>query len=168
MRRQFLGKVSTFMLRTRSYLASDAIEVDEIEGYTGTRRRVLLDEVQLITLDRRRRRSPIFLWLGVGILAFLAVATIGLGNGHGDWVLPALGFAAPFLLMAAIYLALGTDYVTVFGKRGVAQIAFFLRKKRARELFALLRERAQEAQQRAAQPVESAEEPAPEGSASVA
>ena len=75
--------------------------------------------------------------------------------------------AIPFLLIGAIHLSLGADYVTVFGKRGVAQVAFFVRKKRAREVFALLRERVQQAQDQA-RAGKSAPEPAPGGSASVA
>ena len=155
------------MVRTRAYLASDAIEVDEIEGYTGTRRRVLLDEVQLITLDRRRRWPIIAISLGAAAAFFVLFLVISFGSNQPVTTVAGSVIAAPFALIGALQWAVGADYVTVFGKRGVAQVAFFVRKKRAREIFALLRERVQDAQDqdRAAT---RAQEPAPDGSASVA
>jgi hypothetical protein len=145
--------VSGLIVRTRAYLASDAIEVDEIEGYSGTRRRVLLDEVLLVTLDRRRRPLTVAIWLAVAALCFVPVFSVGLSIAKERALLVAsltgLVLASPFLLGALLHLLFGVDFVTVFGKRGVAQIAFSFRKRRAKEVFALLRERAQEAQDRA-------------------
>lgn len=167
MRRQFLGKVGSLMLRTRAYLASDAIEVDEIEGYTGTRRRVLLDEVQLITLDRRRSTTlAVSLVVTAAFFLIFLIAWLGSRDPATRAIMVAAGIVvAPFAAIAALKMTVGNDYVTVFGKRGVAQVAFFLRKKRARQVFALLQDRVQEAQARAGN---VAQEPAPGGSASVA
>jgi len=149
MRRRLLGTVSGLLARTRVYLAADAIEVDEIEGYTGTRRRVLLDEIQLVTLHRRRRLLTVVIWLVfASVFSFPALA-VGRTTAKEAALLAALFLASPFLLGALLHLAFGVDVVTVFGKRGVAQIAFSFRKRRAKEVFALLRERAQEAQDRA-------------------
>jgi hypothetical protein len=152
MRRQFLGTVSTVMFRRRVYLAGDAVEVDEIEGYTGTRRRVLLDEVLAVTLDRRRRWVTILIWLAFGAVFLLPWLFIGLNVRRDQAALVGAVFAAifggPFFLLAVMHLIAGADCVTVFGKRGVAQVAFTLRKRHAREVFALLRERTQQAQDR--------------------
>jgi hypothetical protein len=167
MRRRFLGKISGFMVRTRSYLASDAIEVDEIEGYTGTRKRVLLDEVQLVTLDRRKRWRIIAVSFSITLVFFLMFLLLWLDNHQPSILIAGASVILPFLLIGAVQLLVGVDYVTVFGKRGVAQVAFFVRKKRARAVFALLRERVQEAQAQA-RSGNAAEQPAPDGSASVA
>jgi len=54
----------------------------------------------------------------------------------------------PSTIGFVLHLALGVDCVTVFGKRSLAQMAFSLRKARARAVLMLLRERVQEAQER--------------------
>ena len=152
MRRSFLGSVSQVMVRRRVYLAADAIEVDEIEGYNGTRRRVLLDEVLAITLDRRRRWSTILIWLACGGILSLPGLFVALAGKQKDpWVAGIVSgiLGGPFLLVALLHLVAGADFVTVFGKRGAAQIAFTFRKRHAREIVALLRERTQQAQDRA-------------------
>ncbi len=149
MRRRLLGTVSDVMVRRRVYLASDAVEVDEIEGYTGTRRRVLLDEVLAVTLDRRRRWLTIVLWLAFGSVFCLPGLFFAVVVGKQEpWIAALAGgiVGGPFFLVATLHLALGADFVTVFGKRGVAQVAFTFRKRHAREIFALLRERTRQAQ----------------------
>jgi hypothetical protein len=164
MRRRLLGTVSGLLTRTRVYLAADAIEVDEIEGYTGTRRRVLLDEVLLVTLDRRRRLVTVVIWLVFAAVFFLPTLSVGRTTGKEEALIAGLFLASPFLLGALLHLVSGVDFVTVFGKRGVAQIAFSFRKRRAKEVFALLRDRAQQAQDRARGT--GAQPPPPAGSTS--
>jgi len=167
MRRRFLGTVSGLLVRTRVYLATDAVEVDEIEGYTGTRRRVLLDEVLAVTLDRRRRWWAVAIWLAVGALPFLVGFFFGRNTGQEQIPIVGLVVATPFLLGALLHLGFGVDYVTVFGRRGVAQVAFSFRKRRAKWIFALLRERAQQAQDHA-RGTSAETPPAPDGSTSAA
>lgn len=167
MRRQFLGKMGGFLVRTRAYLASDAVEVDEIEGYTGSRRRVLLDEVLLITLDRRRRWPSITASLVAAAALLVMFLAMWLSYGRPELAVMGSIVAAPFALIGAVQWAAGADHVTVFGKRGVAQVAFLLRKRRAREVFALLKQRVQEAQEKA-RAGKGVEEPAAGGPASVA
>lgn len=69
----------------------------------------------------------------------------------GSWVAGIVTgmIGSPFLLVGLVHLAAGADFVTVFGKRAAAQVAFTFRKRHAREIFALLRERTREAQDRA-------------------
>jgi hypothetical protein len=144
-RRILLGTKSGLAMRTRVYLAADAVEVDEIEGYTGNRKRVLLDEVLLVTLDRRRSGAALAL---LGILALFFPITFGFSFSALDdtWIVASAIMSSPFLLAFIIYAWLGTDHVTVFGKRTTAVMAFTLRKGKARRTFALLRERTAQAQ----------------------
>jgi len=172
--RKLLGTTSSFVSRTRVYLTDGAVEIDEIEGYVGTRKRVLFDEVLLVTLDRRRRATSLALWLAMALLVSMPVLAVGLMRRNVPPVdarpllVVALVFAVPFLIGFVLHLALGVDYVTVFGRRSVAQIAFSLRKARARNVFALLRERVQEAQERLRLRPAEGGAPVPGGSTSAA
>src|SRR3954468_9912532 len=58
-KRKLLGSASNLATRVLVYLAQDAVEIDEVEGYSGIRKRVLFDEVLLVTLDRRRRMGTL-------------------------------------------------------------------------------------------------------------
>lgn len=145
MSRKLLGTASNWFTRVRVYLADDAVEVDEIEGYTGTRKRVLFDEVVLLTLDRRRRLATVGFHAAFGSF-FAAVGVFAAMVSHlsGAWIAGAPGI--PFWLLLLLHLVTGVDQVTVFGKRTTAQMRFSLRKRRARDVFALLRDRVREAQ----------------------
>jgi len=173
--RKLLGTTSNFVSRTRVYLTDGAVEIDEIEGYIGTRKRVLFDEVLLVTLDRRRRATSLVLWLAMALLLSMTIVTLGLARRTAPpdldarpFLLVALVFALPFLIGFVLHLALGVDYVTVFGKRSLAQMAFWLRKARARDVFVLLRERVQEAQERERRRAAGSGPPVPGGSTSAA
>jgi len=148
MRRTLLGTASDVLTRVRVYLTDDALEIDEIEGYNGVRKRVLFDEVLLVTLDRRRRLQSLLVWGGLTLL-FSLPGTIGVFAAKdrvaGLVMLAVLG--GPFFVGFLLHLAAGTDHVTVFGKRTIAQMRFVLRKRRAREVFALLRDRVRTSQQ---------------------
>jgi hypothetical protein len=80
----------------------------------------------------------------------------------------ALVLGVPFTIGFVLHLALGVDYVTVFGKRSLAQMAFSLRKARAREVFLLLCERVQEAQARERRRAAGSAPSVPEGSTGTA
>ena len=169
MARRFLGTVSGLSHRTRFYLAPDAIEIDEIEGYSGTRKRVLLDEVLLVTFDRRRNRTLI---LGLAGVAFLLAVIALVANAGSDpaatWLVAGI-MTSPFLAIIGLHAALGTDYVTVFGKRSTAQLAFRIRKRRARAVFLELRERIAASHQQARARLEPAADlAAPAGSTTAA
>ena len=51
-RRTLLGRRSTVSSQWKVYRSPDAIETEELEGYDVVRKRVLLDEVLLVTLHR--------------------------------------------------------------------------------------------------------------------
>jgi hypothetical protein len=144
-RRILLGTKSGLATRIRVYLAADAVEVDEIEGYTGTRKRVLLDEVLLVTLDRRRRGGALVL-LGIMALFFPITFAFSFRALDNTWIVASAIMSSPFLVAFIVYAWLGIDHVTVFGKRTTAVMAFALRKGKARRTFALLRDRIARAQ----------------------
>jgi hypothetical protein len=146
-RRTLLGTRSGFSERTRVYLAGDAIEVDDIEGYSGTRRRVLLDEVRAVTLDRRR--SKVFLWV-VGLSTLVLGGSIFFTfRADGLGLIVAAVFCSPLLAWLGFHGAMGIDHLIVFGKRSNAEMTFVINKAKARRTFALLRDLASKAQDEA-------------------
>jgi hypothetical protein len=155
MARRLLGTHGSLSDRTRVYLAEGAVEIDEIEGYSGTRKRVLFDEVLLVTLDRRRQVSTIAISLGLATLVSIPMLFVSSAKLPPALAIACAILAAPFLLWCALHLALGVDYLTVFGKRTSAQMTFSLRKGRARAAFEELRERVGDAQELERKRVES-------------
>ena len=135
-RRILLGTRVNLASRQRVYRIPDGLEVDDIEHYEIACRRVFFDEVLFVTQHRQ---------LGWGFL----LVTGALATGFGCFSLVA-GFASgvevglvafaltslPLLVLFALRLAFGVDVVTIFGQRQMAQIHFWLRKRRAREVFA--------------------------------
>jgi hypothetical protein len=136
-----IGREFSLAERTYGWLTPDAVEVDEVDGYDVSKRRVLLDEVLLVTRHRARRGVVLLLWAAPALLFLL-----------GAWFnRPPAGtvflvMAAPFVLGFALHTLLGTDYVTVFGRRSRARVAFNFRKGRAREVFDLIVREVQAAQ----------------------
>ena len=156
-----LGREATFSERSYAWLTPEAVEVDEVDGYTVSRRRVLLDEVQLVTLHRKRR---VGLLVVLGLVAFLFGAPLFFApkRDPGAFLLFFGLFCSPFAIGLLVHLLLGTDYVTLVGKRSKARMAFNFRKGRAREVYELLVREVQAAQAIAApqQPAPAVEEPA--------
>jgi hypothetical protein len=150
-RRVLLGTKNGLAERTRVYLAGDALEVDEIEGYTGSRTRVLLDEVRVITYDRRRSMATL-IWITVAIFVLFGLMMVIAQDISHDYAY-AVGFAtgltSPLICLFLFHAIMGVDYVTVFGKRSNAAMSFSLRKAKARRTFQLLRERVTQAQEEA-------------------
>jgi hypothetical protein len=131
---------------------------NEIEGYSGTRKRVLFDEVLLVTLDRRRRLGTIAILAAVTLVLLSPGLLIAVTKRDLTFSLIWTGVVSPAWIALLVHLAFGVDQVTVFGKRTSAQMRFALRKRRAREVFALLRARVGEVQRAVAQPVPPASE----------
>lgn len=145
-RRTLLGRSSTLSSQRKVYRARDAVEMEEIEGYDVVRKRVLLDEVLLVTLHRAIGWAFVVAMLVLALLFGL----IGLGVAASDRTAGlAVGGATvvPLLALLALRLVLGVEVVTVFGKRTKAEIHFWFRKRRAREVFSLVCRLARERQQ---------------------
>jgi hypothetical protein len=148
-RRTLLGRTSGLTSFSRVYRTADAVEVDEIEGTDVTRRRVLLEEVLVVTHHREYGTAFV-----VTLLALLTVS--GAMSAFAAAVEPTVGLVLfafsglPALLALGFRLALGLDVVTVFGRRTRATLHFPFRKARAREVFRLLCRHARERQERLA------------------
>jgi hypothetical protein len=148
-RRIRLGTHASISSRSQIYLGAEGIEIDEHTGFaSGQRTRVLFDEVQLVTLDRRRSKPG--LWISAAGIVFIVLCCLIAFSGskeHGTEMTAAVyGFtalllSAPFWLYLTIHLIFGADHVTIFGKRSTAKMSFNFRKARARDVFAIIRDR---------------------------
>jgi hypothetical protein len=143
--RVLLGKRSSLSMRQRIYGLPDFLEVEELEGYDVTRRRVLLDEVLLVTYHQ------VFGWAFLAAMAALLTifgflsALIAIANVSGGLFVFALT-GLPAAMALVLRLALRLDVVTVFGKRTKAEIHFWFRKSRARQVYREVCRRAKDRQ----------------------
>jgi hypothetical protein len=142
-KRKLLGRNSGVMLRETVYETADAIESEAHEGYEVTRKRVLFEEVLLVTIHRE---------VGTAYVILMAVVTVIFGGvalvGRSEPAM-AISFgilALPFLIGCVIRLLWKLDYVSVFGRRSKAVMRFAFRKRRAREVYGRICSRALEVQ----------------------
>jgi hypothetical protein len=153
--RKQIGRNAGVMTREVVFETIDAIEVESRAGYEITRKRVLYEEILLVTFHRARGWPYVITFGLVGII-FGAMA---LSLIHEPVIPIVFGILAlPFLAACVIRLVMQVDYVTVFGRRSKAVIRFSLRKRRARETYGRICARAMEVQRSMAES-EPAEEP---------
>ncbi len=150
--RNQIGRNVGAMTREAIFETDDAIEVESREGYEVTRKRVLYEEVLLVTFHRT---------LGVPYVITMAVMTLLLGGSALIFLLGAhepgvaIGFgivALPFFIALVVRVALKLDFVTVFGRRSKAVLRFAVRKQRAREVYGRICSRTMEVQRAMAEP----------------
>lgn len=137
--RNLIGKWSSFIQRERIYAVPDGIEVEVDERIDVSARRVLYDDVLLVTYHRER--GTLYLTLtGIFSLGFLALviylstlgdAAMAVGIVFGS-------FGIPFLIAFLVRAIFGVDVITVFGRRSKAAIRYRVRKRRAREVHDLI------------------------------
>jgi hypothetical protein len=149
--RKLIGRNSGAMSRQRVYETADGIEVESHEGYEVTRKRVLFQEVLLVTIHRESGRAFV-ISTGLATLFFILMALILQVTSPAAAITFAL-LAVPFLIACLVRLILKHDYVTVFGRRSKAAMRF-MRKRRAREVYGRICSRTTEVQ-RAATPAAS-------------
>ncbi len=145
----FLGKCYEFAGRQRVYATAHALEIDEVEGWDVTRKRVLFDEILLVT--QHHYLGWVFLLL-MGLLAALfGLAGVGVATeDQTAGIVVGVLFSSPFAVAFLVRLVLGVDVVTVYGKRTRAVMKFSFRKDRAREVFDWVCEQARRARERPA------------------
>lgn len=122
-----------------SYLTADAIEIDQTDGYDVTRRRVFLNDVELITLHQERRWGLALTWWVMAVLVAAPGVIVGLlasSEGRFDRVLwMVLGLfgipAAGLALVGLVPLLVLTPVLSVFGRRTKAAMRFTWRRRRA-------------------------------------
>ena len=147
--REKLGRRVAFSHREYVYATRDCFEIDEVEGYDVTRKRVFYDDVVLVT---RHRIVPWALIVLCSLLTLFGGLTAFSLRGAATGV---AGFTAFVLTLALLTLtvllvALGGDAVTVQGKRTQARMDFVLRRGRAIEVYRRACRLARERQQRLA------------------
>lgn len=145
--RVLLGKRSGLSSRQRVFRTPDAVEVEEAEGYDVSRRRVWLDEVLLVTHHRTYGLG--FLLTMAAFALFFGLVSIGALIGDLTVGLVILGLSVlPFILAFLLRLVFGLDVITVYGRRTKAEIHFWFRKARARQVFQEVSRLARERQDR--------------------
>jgi hypothetical protein len=147
MTRTLLGKWTTATSRMRVYESPDGLEIESNEQYEVTRRRVLFDDVQLVTLHRQRGEAYLIV-TGLAAAFFDALIVWAFTSLGEDAGLPiAIMLAIPGLPLTILFLLraiFGLDIVTVFGRRSKIAIRYRVRKERAREVFARVCDRVRE------------------------
>jgi hypothetical protein len=160
--RVFLGRTGVSLSsRTTVYRTPEAIETDEAEGYDVTRRRVRFEDVLLLTYHRRIAAAAALL-----VVLFLTFATfIGLiwlsqerSVAVGVYFLVVV---APLAVLLALQLILRLDVITVYGPYTRAEVAFWLRKGKARRTYQEIARLVREKQRRAAPPRRTMPPPPP-------
>lgn len=134
----------TLLRRSRGLVGSDAtfltpegLDVESTQNYEVVRRKVLFDDVHLVTLHRERGIAYLVInglfsafFLGVSIL-IVAIDTDG-----WPWALPFFAAGLTFLIAFLIRLSMGRAVITVFGRRSKAVLRFgSFGKDRAREVY---------------------------------
>lgn len=146
--RERLGRRAAFASREYVYRARDCFEIDEVEGYEVTRKRVFFDDVVLVTRHTIRPWAvAILIGLIAGLFGLMAAAF-----GSMERVAAFVFFALSMLSVLGIIvlLSVGGDEVTIQGKRTTARMHFLLRRGRAAEVYRLACRLARERQQRLA------------------
>jgi hypothetical protein len=148
-RRTYLGGRRGGLADIRVYRVADALEIDEGEGLRIRRRRVLFDEILLVTYHRQFGWPFVVIWSVLLALGSTAAVIVGATEGRLAGAIVCSVLALPFLVLLSLWLTLRLDVVTVYGKRGRAQMRFWWRKRRAREVYETIGRLAREHQQRA-------------------
>lgn len=165
MNRTLLGKWTSTVSRVRVFEYPESLEIESNEQFEVTKRRVFLDDVQLVTYHRRRGVAYLVL---TGIVATFANFFILLGVFLGGEAFVPMAtifgiFAVPATIAFLVRLIWGLDIVTVYSRRSKLAIRFRLRKTKAREVYGHVCAIVREAQRRkAAEYGSEAPTPAPE------
>jgi len=148
-KRKRLGRNVGAMTRETVFETADAIESESREGYDVTRKRVLFEEILLVTIHRELGVLYVTLTAALTVtfagVAFLSRSVVGVAIFFGI-------LALTFFIACAVRLAARVDFVSVFGRRSKAVMRFSLRKRRAREVYGRICSRALEVQRAMIEP----------------
>jgi hypothetical protein len=134
--RERLGRSTSMATRDAVYLADDGFEVESREYAEIVERRVLFDDIQLVTYHQEIGTAYVLITLGFALL-FL-IPAIGLAIMNDDGWIPAIflgAFGVPALIAAFVRLIFRVDVIMIFGRRSKAVMRFALRKSKARETY---------------------------------
>lgn len=132
MNRTRIGRNNDFATRQIVYRTPAGIEVDELDHFEVVRRRVLYDDVLVVTYHREQSWGYV-VFLAIVVLIFGVLAAIASEIVPLAMTLAAL--AALALVLAVLRLLTQVDVVTVFGRRSKAAVRFPYRKAYARRIF---------------------------------
>ena len=138
-----LGSAIQMSEREHIYLVDDAVEVDQVDGYEVTRRRVFFTDIEAVTLHRERRVVPLVA-LGLATTVGLLIS-IAISLDHRDVTsgLIVMAFIAlPFALLFLRMLLVPACVIAVFGTRTKATMRFSFRIRKAERVFQQICERA--------------------------
>lgn len=134
--RKLLAKSRQAFSNQKVFQTAEGLEIESNEQYEIVERRVLFDDVQLVTIHREKGVAYLIV-TALFSLFFLGLAILILSSNIDSWpaavVFGTMG--TPVFLAFLIRLFLGVDVITVFGRRSKAELRFALRKKRAREVY---------------------------------
>ncbi|HYC58542.1 MAG TPA: hypothetical protein VEK79_03165 [Thermoanaerobaculia bacterium] len=149
--RKLLGQSRAVGSRAMVYQVADGLELEVNEQYDVVHKRVLFDDVMLVTIHREIGMTYL-LTTGFVTAFFFGFAFLFLVIDINAWMLAAT-FAVlglPTAIMMLMRWFTGVIVVTVFGRRSKAAIHFTRRKDRAREVYGSICAAVRNAQRRAA------------------
>lgn len=134
--RVLLGGNATFASRERVWQTSEGFEIDSNIHYEIARRRVLFEDVLMVTLHHTATPAYLAVTAIFGIF-FMALggAIIALVTDAWPASIPLFMIGLPALIAFFIRLVYGLDIITIFGRRSKATIRFGMRKSRVREVY---------------------------------
>jgi len=146
-KRTRLGRSAHAFGREDVYEMPDGLEVESRENYEVIRKRVLFEDVQLVTYHHETGKWFVILTsLTGGFFLFLGVVIFNAETRANAWtLLPWVVMAFPFLLAASLRAIYGVDVISVCGRRSKALLRFG-RKRKAREIYGRLLTRVRQAQ----------------------
>ena len=138
MTRALIGRNFGFGTRERVYETDDAVEVSATDQYELSSKRVLFEDIVLITYHREYGTSFLIVHAVIATI-FLGIAGLVYMAG-GGWVgaLIVSIFAVPSLVAMTLRGIFGVDVVSIFGRRSRATLRFAFEKKKAREIYGRL------------------------------
>lgn len=142
-KRKLIGTVNGAIARQRVYRIDNGLEIDDIDNFEITRRRVFFEDVVAMTWHHETG------WLFISILAFIGLSFMAGAIATYDIFPSMISFAilaTLFLVPAIARLFLGVEVITVHGRRTRARMKFAYRKRHAQRVFEELRTAIQSAQ----------------------
>jgi hypothetical protein len=156
-RRKLIGTVSGLVTRQRVYRIENGLEMDDIDHFEITRKRVFFDDV--VAMTWHQERGWLFIWL-LGVVALIFLLTTFLTRDEPVVAAIFLALTLSFAIPVLFRLLMRIDVITVFGRRTRVRMKFAYRKGRAAQIFTELSAEVQAAQRRVAAEI-AREMPAP-------
>jgi len=146
MTRTLLGRNIGFGLRENVYETDDGIEVSATDQYELSRKRVLFEDIVLITYHRELGWAFLSAQTLIAVI-FIAVAAVTYA-AKGGVIAAAIiaSFALPSVIAILVRMAYQVDVISIFGRRSRATLRFSFRKRRAREIYGRLCARTRQTQ----------------------